>query len=275
MSASLHNVEIDIFQVPYRPCRAYQERIAEYYMSGRPRFEWEKMRQKFLMEGNQDIVRVCAPCPMNILGTGEGCKIGVESLASFLGMLSHLRPETALTRFMFHDDLLSYEDVKVLWQEFETLNEVLAEVSWPIAQAYDDGVPRPSSAGGLRKVEYYEWEGGEENIIYSNAGYMVGIGRDGIVVRESLGKTLPERFNRLFKEGANVFGETVGNRVMPFMPIDDHLPAWDDSGPFIATELRFHMVPVTEIYGDILETFLVYAPTALEHGAGLKITAVG
>lgn len=276
MVQSLHLIEIDIFRVPTRPCRHYQERIAEYYLSGKPRFEWDKMRQKNLMEGDLAIERVCETCNLNLLGGAEGCKIRVEGLDSFLRMLAQIRPETTLTRYSFADDLLGRDDAEAVYDEFQVLSELLVGVTWPVAQIYDRGEPRPNSSGGMRRNEYFEYQGGdEETFIYSNSGYAVALARDGLVVRESLGAALPERFVRLWKDGASVFGETVGRRVLPFLPLEDQLPAWDDSGPFFPTELRFEELPALEIYGDIVETFLVYAPAAAHQNTGLKITQVG
>lgn len=272
---SLHQLEIDIFSIPYRPCRPYQERIADYYNSGRPRFEWEKIRQKNLMEGDQTIVRVCGSCNLNILGEPEGCRIQVENLNIFLGAVSALIPQTMLTRYTFQDDLISPEETRYVHQEFKTLSEALANETWPIAQIFDDDEPRRSKPGSIRPYETFEWAGNEDDtIIFSNAGYTVAIGRTGIVVRESLGEPLPESFVRLWKQSASVFGETVGGRRVPFLPIKECLPAWDDSRQFVPSELRYLDLSLLEVFGDVVDSFIGFSSVAMSHNAGLKVSAL-
>lgn len=272
---SLHQLEIDIFGIPYRPCRPYQERIADYYNSGRPRFEWEKIRQKNLMEGDQTIVRVCSSCNLNILGGPEGCRIQVENLNVFLGAVSGFIPQTLLTRYTFEDDILSAEDTRLLNLEFKALAEALAGETWPVAQIFDEDEPRPSKPGSIRPFETYEWGGNDEHtFIFSNAGYTVAIGRTGLIVRESLGDAMPESFVRLWKEGASVFGETVGGRLVPFLPIKECLPAWDDSRTFVPSEIRFQEQPFLEVFGDLVDSFIGFSSVAISHGAGLKVSAL-
>jgi len=272
---SLHLVEVDIFQLAYRSCRPHQERIADYYMSGRPRFEWEKLREKMLIDNDQTMINVCASCGLNILAEAEGCKIRIEGLTTFLGIIAGLDPQTRLSGFSFSDDILTKDDTRVLHEEVERLSETLNEVMWPVAQLFEDDEPCPdpsSSRGAL----FYEFEGGNQmTIVYSNRGYTVGIGREGIMVSESLGTVLPERFVRLWKDGANVYGETIGERHMPFLPVENELPAWDDSPVFAASELRLIELPLLDIYADVVESLLVFSSVALANNTGLRISAVG
>ena len=46
----LYQIQIDTFSVPHRHCRAYQERIIDFYDTGKPRFAWEKIRQEFILQ---------------------------------------------------------------------------------------------------------------------------------------------------------------------------------------------------------------------------------
>lgn len=275
MLRSLHLVEIDIFPIAYRPCRLFQERIADYYNSGRPRFEWEKMRQKHLMEGSTAILEVCGGCGLNVLADAEGCKVRIEGLTTFLGIVSTLEPENRLVGFSFSDDALSHSDTLNLHEELERLSQVLADVKWPVAQIYVDGEPRPDPTG-MRAALFFEFEGGERpTLIYSNRGFTVNLGRDGLEVDESTGTNLPERFSRLFKDGANVFGETVGGRLMPFLPIENELPAWDDTPMFGRSEIRVIELPLLDIYADVIDSLSVFSSVALSNNVGLRFSAVG
>lgn len=275
MHRSLHLIEIDIFPLTYRSCRPYQERIADYYMSGRPRFEWEKLRQKHLMEADQTISHICAGCGLNILTVVEGCKIKVEGLTTFLGIVSGLDPQTHLSGFTFSDDLLGRDDTQVLHDEIERLSQSLRDVMWPVAQILECDEPRPDPTG-LRGPLFFEFEGGEAmTVIFSNRGYTVGIGREGIEVHESVGAKLSERFTRLWKDGANVYGETLRGRILPFPPIENELPAWDDRPIFVPSELRLAEVPLLEIYADLVESLLVFSSVALANNTGLRVSSIG
>lgn len=275
MHRSLHLVEIDIFQIGHRACRGFQERIADYYNNGRPRFEWERLRQKHLMERDQTIVGVCAGCGLNVLADAEGCKVRIEGLTTFLGILSAVDPNHQLGGFSFADDTLSRDDTRQLHDELERVSEALADVKWPVAQIFVNGEPRPDPIG-MRPALFYEFEGGDRiTTIYSNKGFTVGLGRDGIEVDESTGTNLPERFTRLWKDGANVFGETIGGRMMPFLPVGNELPAWDDSPMFTRSELRLIELPLLDIYADAVDSLSVFSSVALSNNVGLRVTAVG
>ncbi len=275
MSRSLHLVEIDIFHVAYRPCRVYQERIADYYLNGRPRFEWERMRHRMLMQGDETIKNVCESCGMNILGDAEGCQIRIDGLTTFLGIVNQLEPHNHLMGFSYADDALSRDDTQRLHEEVERLSGSLGDVKWPVGQIFKGGEPLPDP-NGFRPALFYEFEGGEQMTpVYSNRGYTVGVARDGLVVCESLGEVMPERFCRLWKDGANVYGETIGGRMMPFLPVENEVPAWDDSPLFSSSELRLIELPLVEIYADAIESLLVFSSVALSNNTGLRFSQVG
>lgn len=274
MLRSLHLVEIDIFQVAYRACRVHQERIADYYNSGRPRFEWEKLRQKHLMEGDRTIVDVCGGCGLNVLADAEGCKVRIEGLTTLLSIVNSIDPHHHLGGFSFSDDVLSRDETRHLHDELERISQVLADVKWPVAQIFVNGEPRPDPTG-MRAALFYEFEGGTRvTTIFSNKGFTVGLGRDGLEVEESSGVNLPERFSRLWKDGANVYGETVGGRMMPFLPVGTDLPAWDDTAMFTRSEIRVIELPLLDIYADVIDSLLVFSSVALSNNVGLRITAV-
>jgi len=49
-----HRLKIDISRVSYRICRPYQEKIDDFYESGKIRFQWDMIRQAYLLSGEQD-----------------------------------------------------------------------------------------------------------------------------------------------------------------------------------------------------------------------------
>src|ERR1039457_3064611 len=88
------NLEIDIFGYQHRPCRQPQETIYDYHMDGRPLFQWERLRQRWAFQEDPQIFDYCESCPLNILGTLEGCQGGVENLDIFFRALNELTPES-------------------------------------------------------------------------------------------------------------------------------------------------------------------------------------
>lgn len=272
MLRSRHLLEIDIFQVAYRPCRPYQEQIADFYNSGRPRFEWEKMRQKFLMEGNSAIVDVCASCGLNILAEMEGCRIRLDGLTTFVGIVAGLEPNTRLIHYSFSDDVLSRDETRTLHDEMERLSQSLSEVIWPVAQMYENGEPLPDP-DGTHATLFYEFEGGDQmTVIHTNRGFNVGLSRDGLMVVDRNGQTMPERFSRMWKENASVYGETIGGRQMPFLPVDNELPAWDDSHAFAHSEIRVLELPLLEVFADVVESLTVFSSVAVTNNTGLRFS---
>jgi hypothetical protein len=272
MKRSQHRVDIDIFNVPYRNCRPYQERIADYYRDGRPRFEWEKIKQNMVLRGDDTVEVVCAPCPLNLMQTVEGCGIVVEGLTTFMGVMSHAKPDSMLVRYSYSDDVLTSDDARLLHRELEKLTPLLETMRWPVAQMFDrNGEPRMEE-GNVERYAMIEWEGGEaETFIFSNAGYTVAVGESGIIVRESLGDAPPQRFKRLVKVGANVYGETVDGQELPFRPVEECTPAWETGPVFGFGELRFVEMSLWEIFRDVVESLLVFSSVAMQHNTGLKI----
>jgi len=271
MAFSLHDIEIDIFGFPYRPCRRYQEKIADYYLDGKPRFEWERLRQRRLVQGDGVQERVCGPCPLNLLASAEGCKARVEALTSFQAVVAHLRPGSLVASYASQRDVLDPEATAALATECQQLARFLEDKTWPVAQLYDGHEPRRSKDAGLRELVFIEWDGSEETFIYSNPGYSLSLCHEGLLVRDSDGAQMPERFARLWQESASVWGETIGGRVIPFIPRSDQVPAWDNRGLFTRTQIRFLEMPVLQIYADVVDTLCVFSQTAVEHLCGLAV----
>jgi hypothetical protein len=271
MQRIVHEVELDIFRFDYRPCRVYQERIADYYQDGKPRFEWERLRQKRLVQGDQVMERVCGPCPFNLLDTAEGCKVRIESLPAFITALAHLRPSTPLIAYTFSDDILGLDDTALLCTELQAVARDFASTTWPVAMFYDRDEPRRTKDGSLRELDFVEWDGNEETFLYSNPGYTIALTEQGLLVRELDGDVLPNRYRRLWQESAAVWGETMQGDTLPFIPRSHQVPAWDSSGPFSRTQLRFVEMPLLGIYADVVDTLSAFGEVALAHHIGLRI----
>ncbi|MHB2016286.1 MAG: hypothetical protein ACYCW6_04995 [Candidatus Xenobia bacterium] len=273
MHRTVHRVAIDVYSIPYRGCRSYQERIAEYSMQGRPLFEWDKMRERYFTRRLRDIVDICEPCPLNIFGTIEGCMGDVEGFNAFLKVLMLIRPESSLFKHRYQDEHLSHDQTRALLSEFEAVQELMGSTEWPVAQIYLDGEPK--TVNTPRQYAFVEWEGDDtETFVFSNEGYTVGVSKDGIVVKDAGGNTSPHVYTALRRVRTAVTGETAEGKAFPFDPVRERTPAWDDEPGYVDSELVFHKLPAVEIFNDVLEVFTTCAAIALKHNAGLSIKSV-
>ncbi|HEY3999023.1 MAG TPA: hypothetical protein VGO93_09180 [Candidatus Xenobia bacterium] len=270
MYRTLHRVAIDIYTIPYRGCRPYQEKIADYGTTGRPLFEWDKMRERYFIRGTPAIKEICEKCPMNIFGNIEGCQGEVEGLTIFLKVLLHLKPDSTLFRYRYQQDQLSHEETRSFLNELGRVHELLQNTEWPIAQVFVDGEAK--QVDGPRQVLYYEWEGDDDDtFVFSNDGYSVGIAKEGLVVKDASGRRQPYLFQRLVRTYADVSGETMEGQVIHFDTVRDAAPAWDDEPSLMQTELVYTICKGTDLFGDFLQVLSTVAEVALRHNTGIKL----
>lgn len=270
MHRTQHRIAIDFASVPFRGCRPYQEKIVEYGMTGRPLFEWDKMRERFFVYGFQTIQQICDPCPMNVFGGIEGCQGQVEGLTIFLKVLMHLKPDSPLFKHRFQNEYMAHDETRAFLTEMYKVQELMTATEWPVAQVLFDGYPQ--EVEGPRGYLYYEWEGDEdETFIFSNEGYSVGIARDGLVVKDAAGHRQPFFFATLRREQTAVSGETAEGQVIAFDIVRDACPAWDDEPEYVNSELVYTRLPASDVFADVLNVFTACAEIALKHNTGLKI----
>ena len=127
------DLSLEIFNYTFRPCRYAQETIYEYHMDGRPQFEWEHLRQLWILEGNPKIIDYCADCPVNIMGEVEGCKCQVDNLDIFFRALNELVPDSLWTRFPRDGTPVASHQTAALLADLLGLRQKLNELTWPVA----------------------------------------------------------------------------------------------------------------------------------------------
>jgi hypothetical protein len=276
MLKSLHQMEIDIFKVQWRPCRVFQETISDYYLSGKPRFEWESMRQLWLVRGAGRFAQVCGPCPLCITPVPEGCKAKMEGLSTFLKVVESIAPGALFLRYGYDSIVFDFEATQDLWDDLLDIRHVMESTRWPIAHAFNDGEPSYIvRADGRISYVCYEWEGLEEDTyIYGNEGYVLSLTKSGINVKENFGNVFPDSYRRLYREGYSVYGENEEGKLTSFPPVKGKIPEWDAEASRRGGELVFLEPPLRDVYKDILGTLADYMKAALAAETGICVRAL-
>lgn len=271
-----HQLKIDIFNVPYRHCRRYQEKIIDYYPDGRPLFEWERLRQNFILRNDQAITSVCQGCPLNIYNVVEGCQGDLYGLNAFIQAAGRVLPDSKFLKLSFEKATLEAEETLAILKELEVLGEKLKELRWPVAQLFYDSVPAmTNSHDGTAKFVFFEWEGAEDiNFKKGNESYFIGISQHGIVLKDIQGTSLPEEFKRLVKTGPAVYGETLEGNSINLPAINGLTPQWDELNPDADSELAHTYLMASIIFKDVLEALLIFCRTAANNKTGIIINSL-
>jgi len=269
-----YKVEINISQVPNRFCRYYQEQIYEYSANGRARFEWDRIRQEYILNNNPAILEICDPCPLNILLDVEGCKGELFEFGTFLRALSIIKSDSLLLQKSTLNCEFSNEETAELIQEMEFLQEHGQMAGWPVAQVfYSNGSPTVSENSiRFNNLVFYEWSGEEDDIFFiSNKGYHIGMTGEGIILKKNYGETLPDPFLSLARKGFRVVGQTLSGKTIPIPRNRTKLPEWFPGDPEADTELRFTTLPISDVFRDVFNMLIVYGQMALQHYTGINV----
>ncbi|MFP4498510.1 MAG: hypothetical protein ACLFQV_09900 [Vulcanimicrobiota bacterium] len=268
-----YDVEINIGNIPTRYCRYYQEQIFDYYDDGRARFEWDRLRQDFMLGLDFTIEEVCSNCPLNIILDVEGCRGRLFDFDIFLRMLSNVKPDSLLFQKNIKNAEFSREETENLLQEMEQLQQYCKNITWPVAQVFCNDEPVQSEESvKYNQMVYYEW-GGEEapNFFASNQGYHAGITKEGIILKKNFGETLPNVFVSLSRKGLRMKGTDLEGNLVPVPMNRATLPDWWPEDPYKESELKFTSLPVSFIFYDIFNMIIVYGQMALQHYTGINI----
>jgi hypothetical protein len=175
-------IEINISQVPNRLCRFYQERIYDYHADGKVQYEWDRIRQSWMLHHDPTIEQICGPCPLNILQEPEGCKCELNEFEVFLNALTMIKADSMLLQKNTLNCAFNDQETVALIEELENLYEHGKMINWPVAQVfYSDGTAAVSeNSMKTEGLVYFEWTGeDEENFFTSNRGYHIGICKEG------------------------------------------------------------------------------------------------
>lgn len=271
-----HQLKIAIFNVPYRHCRKYQERIVDYYADGRPLFEWERLRQNFILRNDQAIASICHGCPLNIYHVVEGCQGDLYGLNSFIQAVGRILPESKFLKLPFDKVTMEAEETLAILKELEVLEKKLKDLRWPVAQLFYDGVPAmTNSHDGTARFVFFEWEGAEDiNFKKGNESYFIGISQQGIVLKDIQGNSIPDEFRRLVKVGPSVHGETLEGNSINLPAINGLAPQWDELNPYADSELVHTYLMASIIFKDVIDALLIFCRTAVNNKTGIIINSL-
>ena len=266
-----HDLKLDIFRVSYRACRPYQEKIDDFYDNGKIRFQWDMIRQAYIMAGDQTLPAICEQCPLNIKQTCEGCHTEIEGLPAFLNILVKYMPESVLLNYKLYHDFIDIDIVRQLYNEMEDFRKLLDDVKWPVAKVMTDGQPVmvPDDTGGEHEL-FYPWEG-EEDDTYPNGSdsYYWCRNKNGILVKDSFGNRAPYPFVKLYKEGFGVYGLTAEGKIHTFVPVLGKFPNWNNQDGYGGQELVASDEKASHVFKRQLDILGMFAEEAMKNNTGL------
>lgn len=273
-------LSLEIFSYSFRPCRQAQETIYEYMQDGRPQFEWEYLRQQWILQQDPQILDYCSECPINIMGEMEGCKCQVENLDIFFRALNELAPDSLWTRVPRNGVPTAIHEVAPLLADLLGMRDRFATLTWPSAVPKFEGTPYRDEVededGYFQPTgppQFYAWNGeGPPGLLYLNEGYTVYLSRHGLMVKPTGQEPVPYVFRRLWREDLGVFGEDGQGEQIGFDVLMGRYPTWgfsSDSG----TELVFEPLPASEVFAEIFDLLEVFCSVALECETGILIKA--
>jgi hypothetical protein len=268
-----YEIEINIANVPNRNCRYYQEQVYEYQDTGRARFEWDKLRQDYILGKDYMIEHICNPCALNILLDVEGCRGNLFEFDVFARMLPNIKPDSILLSKNILNSTFSIEETKRLVEEMEYLQDNSWKITWPVAQVFIDHEPVVfEDSVKYNNYVYYEWAGDDEQSFFAtNKGYHVGVARDGIILKKNYGETLPDVFISLVKKGMRTIGKNKKGALIPVAMHQANFPEWWSDNPGQETELRFTSLPISGVFQDIFNMIIIFGKSALSESTGVSI----
>lgn len=270
---SFHRLKLDIYKVSYRICRPYQEKIDDFYESGKIRFQWDMIRQAYLLSNEQTLPAICSQCPLNIKGRPEGCQMELEELNTFVNVLGQLMPEATILNFNLYDDVLDMETVRLIYNDFLEADQTLAAKQWPVARVCNQGQQvLIYDEDGNETELFYPWDGSEEESYpQGNEAYFWGRNPDGILVKDSFGNRAPFPFAKLYREGYGVYGMSYEGQLHTFIPVMSRFPSWNDQYGNGGQELIAGEMPASHVFKRILDSFILFCEEGMKNNTGIVV----
>lgn len=276
-SGNRHRIELDIFNVPFRPCRPPQEQIYEFYHDGKPRFEWDRLRQNWIFVKDPAILAFCEPCPLNVFQEVEGCRGEVDYLEPLLRAVAEVAPDSPLNDLPLDGTPLTVEENRVLRLDLENVERALKGRRWPVAQVLrPDGPLREYFPDGGDRLLFYPWSGeGPPNLITMNEGYQIFLSQHGLIVKATYEDPVPTTFRKLTRQGRSVSGESVTGDVIGFQMSLARLPVWDPQDATADGSLEMTTYPADEVFREQLDLLDVFTGLALQAETGILVSPQG
>lgn len=275
MEIESHTISLDIIPIAMRPCRSFQERIADYTDDGRPRFAWDELRIYKMLRGDPRLDSICAECPFNIFQTPEGCKGTIFGMEIFLRVVSRLAPDSRWAQLTLDDDKpIPMLMTRVLAREFDDIERRFASSQWTVAQLFREDVPvMDYFDDGSYRPRLAPWNGlARPHLINSNEGYQIFLCAHGLIVKSNYDDPSPYVFTKLTRDSSGVFGTTAQGERVPFPMTMAHYPEWDSEQPRAFGELRMVQMNAAEVFRDTLDILAVFTTIATQAETGFIIS---
>ncbi len=266
-----HRLKLDISRVSYRICRPYQEKIDDFYESGKIRFQWDMIRQAYLLKSDQTLPAVCYNCPLNIRLLPEGCQTELENMPIFMNVVAAYMPEAVILNYNLEYDVFDIDVTRQLYNDLLELEKILENVDWPTAQVMLSGeqILIEDEDGNLTEL-FYPWEGYEEDTYpEGNEAYYWGRSKNGIVVKDSFGNKAPFTFTKLYKEGFGVYGMADTGQLHTFIPVMSKFPEWTNRNGIGGNELVISHQKASKVFTRHLNNLIVFAEEAMKNNTGI------
>ncbi|MCL5037526.1 MAG: hypothetical protein M1269_10510 [Chloroflexi bacterium] len=262
-------ISVDVFRIPHRRCRIFQEQISDFYQDGRPRFQWEVIRQNWMLSRNNTILEICGDCRLNLTETVEGCSTTIDYLDSYLAAVAVARPDSILLSLL-QNNVYEYDALEVFVKELKSVTDDLENITWYGAQLFAFALPVPDENG---KPLIYPWDGDPHGYyFFSNAAYSTGVSTEGILLRELRGGQ-PSVFTSLLRHGPQILGMDRQGSMHNLVPDGGIMPAWESPSHEIS-ELRHVKMSALEIFRHIHETLILFAGTASKEQTAFMVEEV-
>jgi hypothetical protein len=264
---------LDIFGYPLRPCRIHQEKIADFYETGKPRFEWEKIRQSYILTKDPAILQICAPCPLNLMEQPEGCRGKLRDFAVLLNVFRRFKPDSLFFTYDYAQTVLDKNATIALADELKELKISLNEYPWSAAVVQERPISPLLHTLQEQPLAIYPWDGSaDENWFASRDYILLGIAEEGLLLKDSRDEAPALELNSLWRDGFDIYGETQKGQTLHLAPSPQGLPFFEDYPQEI--EIKFVKLPAAQLFQDSLALWELFLETAVRHKIGIEIKQI-
>jgi hypothetical protein len=270
---SEHLIILDVFSFPLRNCRIYQEKIADFYESGKSRYEWEKIRQSYILTQNQAIINICAPCPLNLLQQAEGCRYKIQGLTTILAIINQIKPDSLFLNYDYYNTRLDRDDTLALADELKNLKINLNNQPWSAAEVKELANPFLPVTDENKPLAIYPWDGIPEGNWFAQKDYsLLGIAAEGLLLKDTRDDDPPLVLSRIFKEGESLYGENLEGKFIPLSHSAYSFPVFEDYSQEI--EIKHAKISLAQAFEELLNTLETFLETAVKSRIGIEINSL-
>lgn len=271
--SKFHAIKIDIGKVNFRICKIFQENIIDSYEDGKLKYEWDVVKESYILDRNMVIFEICKVCPVNVYHNIMGCEGIIPYLPAFLNLIKMSVKDSFIHKLNYNDLSLNELETRQFYDEINRIKPIIQDLMWPVAQVFVDNVaPTVPVDDTTHSYCFIPWDGEEDSsCLFGNDVYYIGRNFEGIMVATSLEDSSPYILTKLINDGTAIYGITTENETLEFEPIDGLYPAWDNfyDGN---SELRATKLPALEVFADTIKTIALFCQVGQYNSTGIRIS---